>query len=191
MAFPLCGNSRLSLMKNPHSPPHLGTRLARPYQSVKSLPVRLFTIGKKRSKGTQLLVEEYMEKLKSYCSVDDIQLKSNPKHTSDVKAQIDGEDLKIMHHIRSDDWVVVLDENGLDIGSEQMAEMVREAGNTGSSTLVFCIGGPYGHGEKLRKRADVTIRLSSMVLNHQIALIVLLEQIYRAWTILKGQKYHH
>ncbi|CAN6476477.1 unnamed protein product [Victoria cruziana] len=132
-----------------------------------------------------------MEKLKYYCSVDDVQLKSNPRHTSDVKAQIDREDLKIMQHIRSDDWVVVLDERGLDIESEQMAEIVGEAGSTGSSALVFCIGGPYGHGEKLRKRADVTIRLSSMVLNHQIALIVLMEQIYRAWTILKGQKYHH
>ncbi|KAF8389446.1 hypothetical protein HHK36_026141 [Tetracentron sinense] len=75
--------------------------------------------------------------------------------------------------------VVMLDEHGLDIGSEQMADLVGDAGNTGSSRLSFCIGGPYGHGRQLRERANVTIRLSSMVLNHQIALVVLLEQLYR------------
>ncbi|XP_058113572.1 putative RNA methyltransferase At5g10620 isoform X4 [Magnolia sinica] len=111
--------------------------------------------------------------------------------SSDVNAQIEGEDTIVMQHIRSEDWVVLLDEHGLDIGSEQMADLVGDAGQTGSSALAFCIGGPYGHGKKLRERADVTIRLSSLVLNHQIALIVLLEQLYRAWTILKGQKYHH
>ncbi|KAL5699515.1 23S rRNA (pseudouridine(1915)-N(3))-methyltransferase [Ranunculus cassubicifolius] len=85
----------------------------------------------------------------------------------------------------------MLDENGLDIGSIEMAELLGDAGNTGSSALTFCIGGPYGHGKQLRERANVTIKLSSMVLNHQIALVVLMEQLYRAWTILKGQKYHH
>jgi len=87
--------------------------------------------------------------------------------------------------------VVLLDENGKDITSEQLANLIGDTGTTGASAIVFCIGGPYGHGQQLRMRADVTIRLSSMVLNHQIALIVLIEQLYRAWTILKGQKYHH
>ncbi|KAL5699514.1 23S rRNA (pseudouridine(1915)-N(3))-methyltransferase [Ranunculus cassubicifolius] len=139
----------------------------------------------------QLLVQEYTEKLKVYCNVNDIQIRSNPKNTSNVNAQIEGEDGAVMQHIRSDDWVVMLDENGLDIGSIEMAELLGDAGNTGSSALTFCIGGPYGHGKQLRERANVTIKLSSMVLNHQIALVVLMEQLYRAWTILKGQKYHH
>lgn len=85
----------------------------------------------------------------------------------------------------------MLDEHGLDVGSEQVAELIGDAGNTGASNLLFCIGGPYGHGKQLRERADVSIKVSSLVLNHQIALIVLMEQLYRAWTILKGQKYHH
>ncbi|RWR84260.1 SPOUT methyltransferase [Cinnamomum micranthum f. kanehirae] len=171
--------------------PSPGRRFKYSGESVRALPIRILTIGKKRSKGIQLIVEEYKEKLKHYCSIDDVQIKSNPKNTSDVKAQIEGEDNIIIQHIRSEDWLVVLDEHGLDIGSEQMAELVGNAGKTGSSAIAFCIGGPYGHGRQLRERADVTIRLSSMVLNHQIALIVLLEQLYRAWTILKGQKYHH
>ncbi|CAL9131274.1 unnamed protein product [Musa acuminata var. zebrina] len=160
-------------------------------QSIRAIPIRILTVGKRRSPGVQLLVEEYMEKLRYYCSVEDVHVKSNPKSSSNVKAQIDAEDMVIMQQIRHEDWVVVLDEHGLDVGSEQLADLLGDAGRTGSTRLAFCIGGPYGHGPQLRNRADVTIRLSSMVLNHQIALIVLLEQLYRSWTIIKGQKYHH
>ncbi|KAI3946350.1 hypothetical protein MKW98_010474 [Papaver atlanticum] len=160
-------------------------------QAVRALPIRILTVGRKRSQGVQLVVDEYKDKIKLYCSFEDILIRSNPKNTSNVKAQIEGEDALVMQHIKSGDWVVLLDEEGLDIGSEQMADMLGDAGNSGSSTLSFCIGGPYGHGRQVRERANVTIKLSSMVLNHQIALIVLLEQLYRAWTILKGQKYHH
>lgn len=148
-------------------------------------------MGKTRSKGVQLIVDDYIEKIKCYCSVEDIQIRSNPKNSRDVNAQIEHEDMGVMRLIRSDDWVVMLDERGLEITSEKMAELICDAGNTRSPSLLFCIGGPYGHGKRLRQRANVSIKLSSLVLNHQIALVVLMEQIYRAWTILRGQKYHH
>ncbi|KAK1276833.1 putative RNA methyltransferase [Acorus gramineus] len=161
-------------------------------QSVRAAPMRVLTIGKRRSKGVQILVDEYKEKIGHYCRFEDVLIKSNPKNaSSDATAQVEAEDVVVMQHVRSDDWVVVLDERGADIGSEQLAGLLVEAGKTGSSSIAFCIGGPYGHGPRLRKRADVIIRLSSMVLNHQIALVVLLEQLYRAWTIIRGQKYHH
>ena len=62
---------------------------------------------------------------------------------------------------------------------------------TGSSACAFVVGGPFGHGDAVIKRADRKIKLSSMVMNHQVARLVLLEQIYRAWTILRGEPYHH
>ncbi|KAK9210734.1 hypothetical protein WN943_000107 [Citrus x changshan-huyou] len=145
----------------------------------RALPIRVITVGKKRSLGVQLVVDEYIGKLKYYCKVEDLQLRSNPKNTGDVKAQIKDEDMAVMNIISSDDWVVMLDENGLDIGSEQMAELMGDAGSTGASRISFCIGGPYGHGPKMRERANISIKLSSMVLNHQIALLVLVEQLYR------------
>ncbi|XP_073145522.1 putative RNA methyltransferase At5g10620 isoform X2 [Henckelia pumila] len=160
-------------------------------QSVRALPIRILTVGKKRSPGVQLIVDEYIEKLKNYCSVQDIRLKSNPKNAKDVMAQIEHEDISVMSLVKSNEWVVMLDEHGVDVESEQMASLIGDAGNTGASTIVFCIGGPYGHGRQLKERADVSIKLSSLVLNHEIALVVLIEQLYRAWTILKGQKYHH
>ncbi|ONI34094.1 hypothetical protein PRUPE_1G462300 [Prunus persica] len=159
-------------------------------QAVRAFPIRIISVGKKRSQGVQLVVDEYIEKLKLYCSVEDAHIRNNPKNARDWRAQVDHEDSAVMDLITSDDWVVLLDERGKDIGSEQMAELVGDAGNTGASRLSFCIGGPYGHGKRLRERADVSVKLSSMVLNHQIAIVVLVEQLYRSWTILKGQNYH-
>jgi 23S rRNA (pseudouridine1915-N3)-methyltransferase len=158
---------------------------------VRALPIRVITVGKKRSEGVRLLVDEYKIKLKPYCSFEDSLVRSNPRNAQDVRAQVEDEEVAMMKLIGSDDWVVVLDERGRDIDSEQMAELLGDAGNSGASRISFCIGGAYGHGTQVRKRANVTIRLSSMVLNHQIALVVLMEQLYRSWTILKGQNYHH
>lgn len=93
--------------------------------------------------------------------------------------------------IMPQDHVVLLDERGKALSSVGMAELVAEAGDRGVASLVFCVGGPWGHSKEVRSRANDTIKLSDMVLNHQIAHMVLLEQIYRAWTILRGEPYHH
>ncbi|PAN39985.1 hypothetical protein PAHAL_7G283600 [Panicum hallii] len=187
----ICG-AQHSLSKDRGAPaPSLGKRSKYSGQSVRAMPMRLLTVGKKRSRGTQLLVEEYKEKLGYYCDFEDTLIRPNPKLTSDVKVQVEAEDTAMMQQLKPEDFVVVLDENGKDVISEQIADLIGDAGNTGSSRLTFCIGGPYGLGLQVRQRADATIRLSSLVLNHQVALIVLMEQLYRAWTIIKGQKYHH
>ncbi|XP_039043286.1 putative RNA methyltransferase At5g10620 [Hibiscus syriacus] len=190
MAVPIsaCG---ITLQCTNSSPYSSGKGCKYAGQPVRALPIRILTVGKARLPGVQLLVDEYIAKLKSYCHIDDVQIRSNPKNARNARAQVDDEDMAVVNLIRSDDWVVMLDERGLDISSEQMAELLGDAGNTGASRLSFCIGGPYGHGQQVRKRANVSIKLSSMVLNHQIALVVLMEQLYRSWTILKGQKYHH
>ncbi|XP_062226658.1 putative RNA methyltransferase At5g10620 isoform X2 [Phragmites australis] len=181
----ICGPQHsLSKNRGAPAPPPPGGRSKYSGQPVRVMPMRLLTVGKKRSQGTQLLVEEYKEKLGYYCDFEDTLI-------SDVKVQVEAEDTAVMQQLKPEDFVVVLDENGKDVISEQIADLIGDAGNTGSSRLTFCIGGPYGLGVRVRDRADATIKLSSLVLNHQVALIVLMEQLYRAWTIIKGQKYHH
>ncbi|CAL5439755.1 unnamed protein product [Camellia sinensis] len=154
----------------------------------RALPIKILTVGRTRSQGVQLIVDDYIEKLKCYCRIEDVRIRSNPKNSRrDVKAQVEHEDMAVMHLIRSDDWVVMLDEHGLDIESEQMAKLIGDAGNTGASSLLFCIGGSYGHGRQLRQRANLSIKLSSLVLNHQIALVVLMEQLYRHGLFLEDK----
>ncbi|KAI4376227.1 hypothetical protein MLD38_014013 [Melastoma candidum] len=160
-------------------------------QSVRAVPIRVVTVGKGRSPGLRLLLDDYSDKLRQFCAVELVHLRSNPKNARDKRVQVRDEDISVSCLLRPDDWVAMLDERGMDIGSERLAELIAGAGNTGASKLTFCLGGPYGHGPKLRERADVSIKLSSMVLNHEVALVVLMEQLYRSWTILKGLKYHH
>ena len=96
----------------------------------------------------------------------------------------------MLKSINNDEYVILLDERGQEVTSEAVATIIAEAGDNGRS-LTFCIGGPYGHGPAVRARAQHSIRLSRLVLNHQVALVVLLEQLYRGWTILRGEPYHH
>ncbi|CAK8570088.1 unnamed protein product [Lathyrus sativus] len=189
--FQLCVGFNFNASNHLHAQATSTTNCKFAGQSVRALPIRILSVGRKRSQGLQLMVDEYVEKIKYYCSVEDVQIRPNPRNARDHRAQVDDEDMAMMNLIRSDDWVVMLDEHGQDVRSEQMAELVADAGNTGASRISFCIGGPYGHGRKIRERANLSIKLSAMVLNHQIALLVLVEQIYRSWTILRGQKYHH
>ncbi|GJP36510.1 hypothetical protein CLOM_g21009 [Closterium sp. NIES-68] len=96
-----------------------------------------------------------------------------------------------MKSLHPTDWVVLLDERGRPVTSEQLAQLIAECADASHRSLTFVIGGPYGHGSQVAGRANDKIRLSSLVLNHEVALLVLAEQLYRAWTILKGEKYHH
>jgi 23S rRNA (pseudouridine1915-N3)-methyltransferase len=68
---------------------------------------------------------------------------------------------------------------------------VWSAGDRSAASIVFCIGGPYGHTDEVRARADRVVSLSNCILNHQVARVVLLEQIYRAWAIIRREPYHH
>ncbi|XP_048133807.1 putative RNA methyltransferase At5g10620 isoform X3 [Rhodamnia argentea] len=156
-------------------------------QSVRALPIRVFTVGKKRSPAVQLLVDEYTSKLRHYCAIEDVQVRCNPRNAREKQAQIVDEDMAVMNLIRPDDWVVLLDEQGIDIESEEMAELIGGAADKGASKLSFCIGGPYGHGPKSRERANISIKLSSLVLNHQIALVVLMEQLYSSQEIVRRE----
>ncbi|KAK4374269.1 hypothetical protein RND71_004946 [Anisodus tanguticus] len=125
-------------------------------QSVRAIPIRILTVGKKRSQGVQLIVDEYMKKLKHYCTVDDVQIKCNPKNARDVVAQIEHEDISVMGLIKPDEWVVMLDERGQDLGSEQMASLIGDAGNKVSyasswNSLSFSSKSPLRNGSSFLK----------------------------------------
>lgn len=160
-------------------------------RSTRALPIRLVTVGKHRDPAVEKVVLDYGQKVRRYCSFEEVQVRPNPKNTSDVATQVAAEGDQVLRGISSKDWVVLLDERGKDMTSEQLATLIADAGEKGASAVVFCIGGPFGHGPQVSARANTSVRLSAMVLNHEVARIVLVEQIYRAWTILRGEKYHH
>lgn len=97
---------------------------------------------------------------------------------------------QVLRAITPGERVVLLDERGRDASSEDFARLLIKASDEGTP-LCFVIGGPFGHGAAVTQRADESVRLSQLVLNHSVAYIVLVEQLYRAWTIVSGQPYHH
>lgn len=160
-------------------------------RSARSIPIQVLSVGKSRSLGGQHLVLEFTKKIQRYCDFSESQIRPNPKNSSDIEIQVESEAARVLKNVSPQDWVVALDERGRSLTSEKFAHLIAKVGDTNCKSLVFCVGGPYGHGSKLKERANQLISLSPLVLNHEIALIVLLEQIYRGWTILKGEKYHH
>lgn len=104
-----------------------------------------------------------------------------------------GEDeaARLLEAVPSRAWLVVLDERGASMRSEGLAKLLEDAAMSGCTPLWFAIGGAFGHSPAVRERARTVLSLSPMVLNHAVARVVMLEQIYRACTIRAGEPYHH
>ena len=144
------------------------------------------------------LVAEWLDKARRYAKIEEIRLPVNPqnvKNDSVAASRAEGE--RVLKQLSASDFVVLLDERGRAPSSEKLAELVAEAGERcgggggGSSSLAFVVGGPFGHSGAVHERADAKVSLSSLVLNHAVARVVLAEALYRAYAILKGVPYHH
>ena len=97
----------------------------------------------------------------------------------------------ILNNLKPDDELIVLDEKGKQITSEQLAELIKVKANQSTKNLIFLIGGAYGIHDSILKRANFTWSLSQLVFPHQLVRLILAEHIYRACTIIRNEKYHH
>ena len=97
----------------------------------------------------------------------------------------------VLQALQKDDYLIALDEYGKQLSSDQLAKFLQERANESVKNIVFLIGGAYGLDESLLRRADFRWSLSSLTFPHQLVRLILAEQVYRACTILKNEKYHH
>ena len=97
----------------------------------------------------------------------------------------------ILQNLTSDDYLILLDERGKQFSSTELAKFIQQRANESSKRLVFLIGGAFGTDETVAKRANFTWGLSKLVFPHMLVRLILAEQLYRACTILKNEKYHH
>ena len=154
------------------------------------MKIRLLWVGRGKDKWSQSAVEHYISRLPRHLGFEDKRI-SPVEFAGDVEIVRRKEAEHILGQLKDGDKLVALDERGEGLHSEAFAKLIDSAAKQGTKRLVFAIGGPYGHGKRVRERAWKTIRLSDMVLNHAIARVVLTEQLYRASTILWGGSYHH
>jgi 23S rRNA (pseudouridine1915-N3)-methyltransferase len=156
------------------------------------MKIKLLTIGKTDDKNLQLLIEKYQNRLKHYINfqleiIPDIK---NVKHLSQNQ-QKDKEGELILKKLLATDQLILLDEKGKEFRSIDFSKFLQQKMNTGIKQLVIVIGGPYGFSEAVYKKAQGKISLSKMTFSHQMIRLFVVEQIYRAFTILKNEPYHH
>ena len=145
-------------------------------------------IGKTKDRQCAALIAEYLDRIKRFASHEVSELKE--QGSGDEKRIIAAESVKLLGAIEKDDFVVLLDERGRELSSPQLAEFINARQQDGIKRLAFVIGGFAGVSDELRQRANLQLSLSRMTLTHELARVVLTEQIYRAFTILAGLPYH-
>ncbi|MBV1923662.1 MAG: 23S rRNA (pseudouridine(1915)-N(3))-methyltransferase RlmH [Flavobacteriaceae bacterium] len=156
------------------------------------MKITLLAIGKTDHKQLQQLIDEYTKRLGFYVSFNFIVIPDikNVKNLSETQ-QKQAEGNEILKRTATSDTLVLLDENGKTYSSVGFSEFLQKKMNSGLKNLVFVIGGPYGFSEDIYKRANGKISLSSMTFSHQMVRLFFIEQLYRGFTILRNEPYHH
>ena len=156
------------------------------------MTIKLLAVGKTDSKSLQELIAEYKNRLKHYIKfeIEIIPDIKNAKNLSEMQ-QKEKEGELILKKIQPTSVLVLLDENGKQFSSIDFATYLQKKMNSGIKQLVFVIGGPYGFSEAVYKKAQAKISLSKMTFSHQMVRLFIVEQIYRGFTILKNEPYHH
>lgn len=158
------------------------------------MKISIITIGKLKEKYLTDGVQEFVKRLRPYCSLEIIELaeSSLPENfsTAQLNKHLETEGERVLRVIADKAYVFLLDLHGKQLSSEDLADKVQDLAVTGRSHLVFVIGGAFGVAENLRARADFAWSFSKLTFTHQMIRLLLIEQIYRAFKIAKGEKYH-
>lgn len=151
----------------------------------------MVVVGKDRGDPLLEVSRDYVQRLQHYFPTELVEVKEEPARSkADLNRVKDLEAERLRKAAAKSSLFVVLDERGQSMSSEDLASRLRRWADEGRAEVAFFIGGPNGVAEPLRRDAAVVLSLSKMTLPHRLARVVLLEQLYRAATILRGEPYH-
>lgn len=171
-----------------------GGRRPRRFIIGEKMKITLVTVGKIKEKYLKDAVAEYCKRLGAYCKLEIIEVadEKTPEQRSDVMTQaiLSKEAERILRHVGDDAFVITLEIGGMGLSSEQFAEKMESLAISGTSHILFVIGGSLGLGADVRKRSDFALSFSKMTFPHQLMRVILLEQIYRGFRIIAGAPYH-
>ena len=154
--------------------------------------IELIVVGKTDMREVEALVAMYTKRLNHYVrfaitTIADV--RNTKKLSESEQKRLEGE--AILKLITDSDHLMLLDEHGAELRSIEFADMLQRRMLSGTKRLVFLIGGPYGFSDAVYQRANSKLSLSKMTFSHQIVCAIFTEQLYRAFTILKNEPYHH
>jgi len=154
--------------------------------------ITILVIGKNKDEYISLAENEYLKRLSGFCSLT-IKTVPTPKYTKNQSVgkikELEGK--AVLGKLPEQCYIIALDEGGKEFTSRNFASHLNKIFVTHNKPLYFLIGGPYGFSDEVKQRSDELLSLSQLTFTHQMVRIILLEQLYRAFTILKGKKYHY
>lgn len=151
----------------------------------------LLSVASAEEKWSTLAQDHYIEKLSHFVKFEKQSLKPAKisRGSSDEKVKIESE--SILKFLKSDDFIILLDERGKNLDSIQFSKQIENLMNSGKKRCVWIVGGAFGVSDEVKSRAHLKVCLAPFVMNHLLAEVVLLEQLYRGFTILKNIPYHN
>jgi 23S rRNA (pseudouridine1915-N3)-methyltransferase len=156
------------------------------------MKIQLWSIGKPHEEYIKAGVEDFTKRINNYfpAAWQIIPAPKNAASLSETELK-KAEAITVLGALQKDDVLVLLDERGKSFSSPQLAQWLQQKANNSSKRLVFLIGGAFGVDESVKQRADTIWSLSQLVFPHMLVRLILSEQVYRACTILRNEKYHH
>lgn len=154
------------------------------------MKITIMSVGKVRQSFIKDGEREYLKRVKDGISIQLVELGLDAPESLPPKEIQEREGKELLKRLDSFDKVVILDERGKNLTSVAVGDLIRSQMNAGVRSMVFVIGGAFGFSEKVRQRADLVLSLSALTLPHQLARLVLVEQLYRSYTMVKGISYH-
>jgi 23S rRNA (pseudouridine1915-N3)-methyltransferase len=156
------------------------------------MKLSLLWVGKTRDRRLEALAAEYIERIQRYCRLDVREVREEPRDAASTpRERVEREGRKILKALRPGEHGIALDERGAQMSSEEFASLLGGSLEGHPGGVVLIMGGPYGLSDAVREKASRLVTLSKMTLTHEMARLVALEQVYRAFTILRGGRYHH
>lgn len=156
------------------------------------MKIQFWSIGKANESYVKEGIDDFTKRISKYFNVEwnIIPVPKNAGMMSEMDLKKKEAEM-IESWLKKDDYLVVLDERGKEISSEKLSAFLQARANESVKTLVFLIGGAFGIDESILKKANYQLSLSQLTFPHQLVRLILAEQVYRACTILRNEKYHH
>jgi 23S rRNA (pseudouridine1915-N3)-methyltransferase len=153
---------------------------------------QFLTIGRSHDDYAKKGIEEFTKRINNYYSVEWLIVPPVKNAASLPEGELKKQESKlVLTKLTKEAFVVLLDETGKQLNSEEFAQFISQKATTGVRSLIFLIGGAFGVGDEIKQRANFTWSLSKLVFPHMLVRLILTEQVYRACSILHNEKYHH
>ncbi len=159
--------------------------------TIQKLKIKIIALGKIKEKFLKSGIDKFLKRLTPYAQINVTEI--NPIEIKDenlTNKVLLSEGEKILSNIKPTDFVVTMEISGKEFSSEEFAKKIEELTNSGTQEIVFVIGSSCGIGENVSQRANLKMSMSKMTFLHEFARLILVEQLYRAFKIIKGETYH-